>query len=90
MHRFARIYCTQRALWKLNWFLRDFAYDPDLLSRDQVDERALLNLRGVVRTTIINSNGHPYQNLDAFAPASKWETVSQDARFQPEREACGT
>jgi hypothetical protein len=83
-----RIYCTQRALWKLNWFLRDFAYDPDLLSRDQVDERALLNLRGVVRTTIINSNLHPYQNLDAFAPASKWETVSQDARVQLEREAC--
>jgi hypothetical protein len=46
-----RIYCTERALWKLNWFLRDFGYDPDLLSRDQIDEKALLNLRGVVRTT---------------------------------------
>jgi len=22
-----RLYCTPRALWKLNWFLRDFAYD---------------------------------------------------------------
>ena len=37
-----RLYCTERALWKLNWFLRDFGYDPDLLSRDQVDEKALL------------------------------------------------
>ena len=26
-----RLYCTERALWKLNWFLRDFGYDTDLL-----------------------------------------------------------
>ena len=29
-----RIYCTQRALWKVSWFLRDFGYDRDLLGRD--------------------------------------------------------
>ena len=23
----SRLYCTPRALWKLNWFLRDFGYD---------------------------------------------------------------
>ena len=34
-----RIYCTQKSLWKLNWFLRDFGYDTDLLGRDEVDER---------------------------------------------------
>jgi len=33
-----RLYCTDRALWKLNWFLRDFGYDTELLSRDQVDK----------------------------------------------------
>ena len=32
-HRFAnlavssRLYCNAKALWKLNWFLRDFGYD---------------------------------------------------------------
>ena len=46
-----RIYCTQKSLWKLNWFLRDFGYDTDLLGRDEVDEKALLGLTGVVRTT---------------------------------------
>jgi hypothetical protein len=71
-----RIYCSERALWKLNWFLRDFGYDPDLFSRDQIDEKALLNLRGVVRTTFTRANGHSYQNLDAFAPAAEWETFS--------------
>jgi hypothetical protein len=71
-----RLYCTERALWKLNWFLRDFGYDSDLLSRDQVDEKALLNLRGVVRTTHITLNGRPFQNLEAFAPAAEWEELS--------------
>jgi hypothetical protein len=58
-----RIYCTERALWKLNLFLHDFGYDPDLLSRDQIDEKALLNLRGVVRTTFTKLNGHSSQAL---------------------------
>ena len=46
-----RLYCTPRALWKLNWFLRDFGYDPDLMGRDEVDEKALLGLRGIVRVS---------------------------------------
>jgi hypothetical protein len=70
-----RLYCTDRALWKLNWFLRDFGYDTELLSRDQVDERSLLNLQGVVRTSHTTLNGRSYQNLDAFAPAAEWEAV---------------
>src|SRR6201998_2710930 len=35
-----RLYCTQKSLWKLNWFLRDFGYDTHLLGRDEVDEKA--------------------------------------------------
>jgi hypothetical protein len=80
-----RLYCTDRALWKLNWFLRDFGYDTELLSRDQVDERALLNLRGVIRTTCTNLNGRSYQNLEAFAPAAEWEAVSCAASSLDER-----
>ena len=41
-----RLYSTPRALWKLSWFLRDFGYDPDLLGRDEVDERALRGAAG--------------------------------------------
>jgi hypothetical protein len=70
-----RLYCTARALWKLNWFLRDFGYDADLLNCDQVDEKALLNLRGVIRTSHTTLNGRSYQNLDAFAPAAEWEAL---------------
>ena len=44
-----RLYCSARAVWKLSWFLRDFLYDPELLSQDEVDEAALSGLRGVVK-----------------------------------------
>lgn len=71
-----RLSCTERALWKLNWFLRDFGYDTELLNRDQVDEKALLNLHGVIRTSHTTLNGRSYQNLDAFAPAAEWEALS--------------
>jgi hypothetical protein len=71
-----RLYCTERALWKLNWFLRDFGYDSELLSQDQVDEKALLKLRGVVRTSRVTLNGRSFQNLEAFAPAGEWEELS--------------
>lgn len=71
-----RLYCTERALWKLNWFLRDFEYDRELLSRDQIDEKALLGLRGVIRTSHAALNGRSYQNLGAFAPATDWEERS--------------
>jgi len=70
-----RLYCTERALWKLNEFLRDFGYDTQLLKDDQIDEKALRNLRGVVRTSYTTLNGRSYQNLDAFAPEADWEAL---------------
>jgi len=75
-----RLYCTEKSLWKLNWFLRDFGYDPDLLGRDEVDEKALLGLRGVLRTTRKSFAGRLFFNLDAFAPSSEWDFISKDAR----------
>ena len=70
-----RLYCSPKALWKLNWFLRDFGYDPDLLRQDQIDDKVLMNLRGIVRTSLASVNGHSFQKLDAFAPAGEWETL---------------
>ena len=70
-----RFYCTERALWKLNWFLRDFGYDQELLAQDQVDEKALVSLRGVVRTSHVTLAGRTFQNVEAFAPATEWEEL---------------
>ena len=71
-----RLYCTPRALWKLNWFLRDFSYDTDLLGQDEIDDKNLVGLRGVVKISHVVVNGTSLLNLDGFAPASQWETLS--------------
>jgi hypothetical protein len=55
-----RLYCTSKALWKLRWFLRDFGYDPDLMGRDEVDEKGLMGLRGIVRISHTTLNGHMF------------------------------
>lgn len=71
-----RLYCTPKAIWRLRWFLRDFGYDQELLGRDEVDEKALLRLRGVVRISHTTLNGRRFLNLSGFAPASEWEEIS--------------
>ena len=38
-----RLYCTPRAMWKLSWFLREFGYDAELLGRNEIDEKALVD-----------------------------------------------
>jgi hypothetical protein len=68
-----RLYCTPRALWKLNWFLRDFGYDTELLGRDEIDEKSLAGLCGVVKIRHVVVNGASLLNLDGFAPISQWE-----------------
>jgi hypothetical protein len=82
-HRFSgRLYCTPKALWKLNWFLRDFGYDPELLGRDEIDDKNLIGLSGVVKISRVVVNGTSLLNLDAFAPASQWEELSGTASEQ--------
>ena len=71
-----RLYCTPRALWKLNWFLRDFGYDTDLLGHDEIDDKSLVGLRGVIKVSHVVVNGASLLNLDGFAPASQWEQLS--------------
>ncbi len=72
----ARLYCTEKALWKLSWFLRDFGYDTDLLGRDELEEKRLLGLQGVIKISHTTLNGRHYLNLDAFAPAGEWDEFS--------------
>ncbi len=71
-----RIYCTAKALWKFSWFLRDFGYDPELLGRDEIEDRSLVGLQGVVKISHTVVNGRPLVNLDAFAPASAWVSIA--------------
>ena len=68
-----RLYCTVKALWKLNWFLREFGYDIELLGRDEIDNKALVGLCGVIKVSHSRVNGRTYLNLDGFAPATTWD-----------------
>ena len=72
----SRLYCTPKALWKLNWFLRDFGYDTELLGRDEVDETQLVGLKGVVKISHIVFNGASLLRLDGFASADRWKELS--------------
>ena len=72
----SRLYCNPKALWKLNWFLRDFGYDTELLGRDEVDETQLVGLKGVVKISQVVFNGTPLLRLDGFASAGRWEELS--------------
>ena len=71
----ARLYCTPKTLWKLNWFLRDFGYDSELLERDEIDEKRLIGLSGVVKITRTVRNGSCVLALDGFAPSSQWQEL---------------
>ncbi len=78
-----RLYATVKALWKLSWFLRDFGYDPDLLGREELDERAIIGLRGVVKLTHASWNGRIFRNLEAFAPEERWDDLREAGETEP-------
>ena len=74
-----RLYCTRRAMWKLTWFLRDFGYDIELLGKDEIDDHALLGLKGVLQVSHAIVHGISVLNLEGFAPAARWQELSPDA-----------
>ena len=72
----SRIFCHAKALWKLNWFLRDFGYDTELLARDEVDEKRVVGLTGVVKISNVVHDGMALLRFDGFAQATGWEELS--------------
>jgi len=63
-------------MWKLSWFLRDFGYDPELLGKNEIDDKALVGLRGVVKVSQVTVHGISLLNFDGFASAARWEGLS--------------
>ncbi len=86
----SRLYVTEKAMWKLAWFLRDFGYDAELLDGEELDEKRLVGLTGVIKISHRTISGRTYINLDAFAKAGDWEELSLGAPISdggPEPEA---
>ena len=57
-HVKTRLYCHERALWKLRWFLSDFGYDAELLAAEELDDRRVIGLEGVIRLSYWGLNGN--------------------------------
>jgi hypothetical protein len=72
-----RLYCAEKVLWKLGWFLRDFGYDTERLGRDEVDEKAIVGLRGIVKISHAILHGTSQIDFDGFAAASQWPELSR-------------
>jgi len=75
-----RLYCTPKAMWKLNWFLRHFGYVAELLGKNEIDDKAPDRSLGRAQS---QRSHHTRLNFDGFAPASRWEdlSVSEQQRF---------
>ena len=71
-----RLYCTAKALWKFSWFLRAFDYDPELLEREEIDERAIRELTGVVNVSHQFIHGTSMLHFEGFGPASQWTELA--------------
>ena len=74
-----RLDCAAKSLWKLGWFLGDFAYDADLLKRDEVNEKAMLGLCGVVKVRHLPGNDRGLFHFEGFAPADQWPGLASRA-----------
>ena len=72
-----RLYCHDRALWKLRWFLADFAYDAQLIQAEELDDRRVVGLEGVIRLAYWGRDGRRRLDVQGFAPAERWLEISQ-------------
>ncbi len=60
----------------MSWFLRDFGYDVELLGKNEIDDKALIDLWGVVKVSEFTMHGISVLNFDGFAPAARWDDLS--------------
>ena len=79
-HVKTRLYCHERALWKLRWFLSDFGYDPELLAAEELDDRRVVGLEGVIRLSYWGLNGTRRLDVQGFAKLERWEELSHSVQ----------
>jgi hypothetical protein len=72
-----RLYCHDRALWKLRWFLRAFKYDTELMAADELDDRHVVGLEGVIRLAYWG-DVRPRLDVEGFALSERWGFLSSD------------
>ena len=73
-----RLYCHDRALWKLRCFLSDFHYDTELMAAEELDDRRVVGLEGVIRLAYWGTDGRRRLDVQGFAPTERWPEISQE------------
>jgi len=80
LHIRTRLYCHDAALWKLRWFLSDFGYDAELMAAEELDDRRVVGLEGVIRLGYWGSDGHRRLDVEGFAATERWPEISQETQ----------
>ncbi len=80
LHIRTRLYCHDPALWKLRWFLSDFGYDAELMAAEELDDRRVVGLEGVIRLGYWGSDGHRRLDVEGFAATERWQEISQETQ----------
>jgi len=75
-----RLYCHERALWKLRWFLSDFGYDPELMATEVLDDHQVVGLEGVIRLAYWGSDGHRRLDVQGFASVERWAELRPESQ----------
>jgi len=70
-----RLYCHDRALWKLRWFLRAFRYDAELLAAEELDDGHVVGLEGVIRLAYWG-DARRRLDVEGFALSERWGHLS--------------
>src|SRR3954470_11099910 len=68
----SRMDCRPKSFWKLTWFLKDFGYDAALLYDDEIDEKTIVGLEGVITISNRARGQQRPCTLHSFAPAHSW------------------
>ncbi len=81
-HVRTRLYCHERALWKLRWFLSDFGYDRDLMAAEELDDRRAVGLEGIIRLDYWGGDGHRRLDVQGFARAERWTELTRGSQSE--------
>ena len=77
MSRFTSILLVSPLADGKTWVLmRDFGYDTELLNRDEIEDKALVGLQGIVKISHVIVHGLSLLSLDGFAPLVRWQELS--------------
>ena len=56
---------------------------PNCSAKNEIDDKALIDLWGVVKVSEVTVHGISVLNFDGFAPAARWEELSVFADTDP-------